>query len=492
MSKLVVQSIEGPDDNANRFPDGLSVTGITTLASSGGITTTGGVLFVGAGASVGGRLEVSGITSVGNLVSSGIITADFYYGSGANLTGTGIAGVNTTGFSTFKDVKHAGITTCVGIVSCSDVVSTGIITAKAFIPTEGHLSNRNWIFNGSMQIAQRATSTTSTGYASLDRWHINWGGTDESPTIAQVTLTSSDAGPWAKGFRNALQITNGNQTGGAGAGDDVTIQQKIEAQNVANSGWDYTNTSSYITLQFWVKSSIAQNFYGRIASNDGTAKSYPFQTGSLSANTWTKVTKTIPGHADLQFDNNSGTGFIFILLPFLGTDKTDSGVSLDTWATYDSAERTPNSTSTWYTTNDSTFALTGVQIEVGLVPTPFEHREFGNELLRCQRYYEKSYPYTVAPGTSGDNGRRLRRVCASATSQVVFIEEIYKVTKRTTPTLTTYSSDGTSGEMFLCNYGSTSLHVTATVYGNCDVGFEVSGSGTANGAAVFWQANAEL
>ena len=95
MSKLVVQSIEGPDDNANRFPDGLSVTGITTLASSGGITTTGGVLFVGAGASVGGRLEVSGITSVGNLVSSGIVTADSFYGSGANLTNidTGVAGV---------------------------------------------------------------------------------------------------------------------------------------------------------------------------------------------------------------------------------------------------------------------------------------------------------------------------------------------------------------------------------------------------------------
>jgi hypothetical protein len=44
MSKLVVQQIDGLSDNANRFPDGLSVTGITTLASSGGITTTGGVI----------------------------------------------------------------------------------------------------------------------------------------------------------------------------------------------------------------------------------------------------------------------------------------------------------------------------------------------------------------------------------------------------------------------------------------------------------------
>ena len=136
MSKLVVQSIEGPDDNANRFPDGLSVTGITTLASAGGITTTGGTLYAP-------QLSVSGV-----------ITATSFSGSGASLTGTGIAGINTTGFSTFKDVKHSGITTCVGIVSCSDVLSTGIINAKAFITTEGHLSNRNWIFNCAISYRQ--------------------------------------------------------------------------------------------------------------------------------------------------------------------------------------------------------------------------------------------------------------------------------------------------------------------------------------------------
>ena len=66
----------------------LNVVGVTTLASSGGITTTGGAFFVGAGASVAGRLEVSGITSVGDVVSSGIVTADAFYGDGSNLTGT--------------------------------------------------------------------------------------------------------------------------------------------------------------------------------------------------------------------------------------------------------------------------------------------------------------------------------------------------------------------------------------------------------------------
>ena len=63
-----------------------------------------------------------------------------------------------------------------------------------------------------------------------------------------------------KGFRKALQVTNGNQTSGAGAADILQILYKMEAQDIANSGWDYTSASSYITYSFWVKSSIAQTF----------------------------------------------------------------------------------------------------------------------------------------------------------------------------------------------------------------------------------------
>ena len=46
-------------------------------------------------------------------------------------------------------------------------------------------------------------------------------------------------------------------------------------------------------------------------------------------------------------------------------------------------------TSTWYTTNDSTIELTGVQLEVGSQATPFEHRSHGEEFKLCQRYYQE-------------------------------------------------------------------------------------------------------
>ena len=48
----------------------------------------------------------------------------------------------------------------------------------------------------------------------------------------------------------------------------------------------------------------------------------------------------------------------------------------------------PDMTSTWYTTNDATIEITGVQLEVGTQATAFEHRSFAEELTLCERYCE--------------------------------------------------------------------------------------------------------
>ena len=247
-----------------------------------------------------------------------------------------------------------------------------------------NLSNRNLIINGAMQVAQRGTSSTAEGYL-VDRFRADFGGTDEAPTFAQVDVASGTT-PYTSGFRKALKITNGNQTSGAGASDFIMLRYKAEAQDIANSGWNYTSSSSYITLSFWVKSSVAQNFYGYLETSDGTAYLYPFETGSLSADTWTKVTKTISGNSNLTFNNDNGQGLILVFNAFRGTDTTGS-VSLNAWGAYNSSNRVPDMTSTWYTTNDATFEITGVQLEVGSVATDFEHRSFNQELALCQRYY---------------------------------------------------------------------------------------------------------
>jgi len=277
-----------------------------------------------------------------------------------------------------NSIKGVGASAAAITVNNSDGTCTANLTNKP---------NRNLIINGAMQVAQRGTSSTTSGYGSVDRFFNEYSGTDEASTQAQVDVASGTT-PYTKGFRKALKITNGNQTSGAGAADFINIRHIIEAQDIASSGWNYISSSSFITLSFWVKSSVAQNFYGYVRSLDGTAQNFPFETGSLSADTWTKITKTISGNSNLQFDNDTGGGLQLNFGPFWGTDRTGS-VSLNTWAAFSSAARMPDNTSTWYTTNDATFEITGLQLEVGSVATDFEHRSFGQELDRCFRYYQR-------------------------------------------------------------------------------------------------------
>ena len=248
-------------------------------------------------------------------------------------------------------------------------------------------TNRNLIINGACLVAQRGAAGGTAAYACVDRFKQEHADVDESPTTSQVDIASGTT-PYTLGFRKAYKITNGNQTG-SNAGDYLYLRMTLEAQDIANSGWNYTSASSYITLSFWIKSSVAQNFYGYLRTHDGTNYHYPFETGSLSADTWTKVTKTIPGNSNLQFDNDSNAGLQLTWLGLMGTDHTSSSASLNTWQAVGSGNAyTPDNTTTWYTTNDSTLEFTGLQLEVGDHATDFEHRSFAQELTLCQRYYE--------------------------------------------------------------------------------------------------------
>jgi hypothetical protein len=283
------------------------------------------------------------------------------------------------------------------------IATDGSVTVGGLqYPTAGPLSNRNLIINGAMQVAQRGTSSTTSGYGSVDRYFVQWN--DGTLTHTQTAITSGS--PYEEGFRSILRLTNTSAT--TAAGSIKNCFQYIEAQNLASSGWNYASSSSYVTLSFWVRSSVAQEFYGYLRTFDGTEQGYSFSLGSLSANTWTKVTKIIPGNSNITIDNDNGTGLQVNISPFWGTDFTDSGVSVDTWGAFASGTRTPDYTNTWANTAGATFDLTGVQLEVGSKVTPFEHRSYGDELARCQRYYQKfsfgSYGSFAPVGRKGGAG----------------------------------------------------------------------------------------
>ena len=270
----------------------------------------------------------------------------------------------------------------------SDAITTaadGTCTAKLTSVGGGQLSHRNLIINGDYRIAQRATSSTSNGYQTMDRWYGYANNTGTTVTTAQVDVTSGNA--YDDGFRKAAKISLSG-AGTLASDSQIQLFTKLEAQDIANSGWNYKSASSFITLSFWVKSSTAQAFPVHIRTEDGTSYAYSFTYTVAQANVWQKITKSIPGNSNLTIDDNNGSGLrVYAAMPVQGSSF--DGATADTWAVNATATRVPPVPDTWLTAGASTFEITGVQLEVGDTATSFEHRSFDDELRRCQRYFQR-------------------------------------------------------------------------------------------------------
>ena len=287
-------------------------------------------------------------------------------------------------------IRHNSATSDALVLSNDSSVAIGTCTAKLTSVGGGQLSNRNLIINGAMIVAQRLPAPSvyqGEGYRTVDRFRYNVDpNPNEQPNQSQHALTSSDTGPYEEGFRFSYLIENGNQ-GTQPSNGNIEIFHRVESQNLANSGWNYTSTSSFITLSFWAKSSVTQTFYGRVMSETGTTLNFPYEI-DLVGGTWKKFTIKIPGHASLGFTSTNTSGMRIEWVQAAGTDQSGSA-TLNQWSTYSSTDRYPAVASTWYDTDNATYEITGVQLEVGDTSTTFEHRSFGDELLRCQRYYQQ-------------------------------------------------------------------------------------------------------
>ena len=146
-----VRLINGTDYTAETG----STVGLTSFAQSGDVLelvaykafNAASVTEASGNFTVGSKLTVSGISSVANVVSSGIVTADYFYGDGSNLTNiassTNVPGISTTGFSTFKDISAQGITTISNLTAATStttgalIISGGVGIAKSLFVGEG-------------------------------------------------------------------------------------------------------------------------------------------------------------------------------------------------------------------------------------------------------------------------------------------------------------------------------------------------------------------
>jgi hypothetical protein len=305
----------------------------------------------------------------------------------------------------------------------SDVDVQGTFAVKGTpYPSAGSLSNRNKIINGDMRIDQRndGAAITSNGGFPVDRWKAYYAG---GGVYSGQRSTTTPAG-----FVNSLLLTVTTADSSIAATDNYLIRHNVEGFNVDDLAWGTASAKS-VTLSFWVRSSVTGT-YGGSLTNHAENRSYPFSYTISAADTFEYKTITIPGETTGTWLTNNSRGVVVHFA--LGMGSTYSGTA-GAWAStlYFSSTGATN----WIATNGATFYLTGVQLEVGEVATPFEHRSYGDELARCQRYYYKAQ----ATGASSSWGMGY----VQTTTQARFIQK-FPVEMRDEPTALEQS--GTAGD----------------------------------------------
>ena len=216
---------------------------------------------------------------------------------------------------------------------------------------------KNRLINGAMAIDQRVTTNVAVGVAAsifgADRWMGSAAG-------AAITMTRSAINPALAGYRWMLQFN------GAVGNTNITARQRIEAENsadlagrtVALSFWVYHTTGAARQPAVSISRANAADNFGAITVEGS------FTSPAVASGVWTRVVGAITLSA------NATTGIEVTI--------SSNGAVLA----------------------GQVFQITGVQLEPGQEDTAFEYRPVSIELSLCQRYYEKSYALSVAPGAA--------------------------------------------------------------------------------------------
>lgn len=243
---------------------------------------------------------------------------------------------------------------------------------------DGALSNRNLIINGAMQVAQRGASATTFSYATVDRFKP----TEGSTSSLAITQTQDTNAP--SGFSNSLKITVTTAETMSGS-KQLAVFHAMEAQNLQQLGYG-TSEAQSITVSFWVKSSVTGAYCLSLYENDDNRNIGATYTIN-SANTWEYKTITFPPDTVGVIDNNNGGGLETYFFLSVGADRKSADNT--SWATWSAARFGYGQVADVAGTTNATWQITGIQLEVGDTATPFEHRSYGEELAKCQRYFTK-------------------------------------------------------------------------------------------------------
>ena len=181
------------------------------------------------------------------------------------------------------------------------------------------------------------------------------------------------------------------------AADNFGFFQAIEADMVTDLLWGTANAQP-ITLSFLVSSSLTGQFGGAITNARTGTRCYPFSFNIPVANTWTKISVTIPGDTAAGWTMN-GNGIGVVVRFDLGSGANFRAAA-GAWTGAGDIRGATGDVNV-VGTNGAVFNLTAVKLELGSVATPFPRQTLAKALLDCQRYFQKTNVNWSGNATTG-------------------------------------------------------------------------------------------
>ena len=278
------------------------------------------------------------------------------------------------------DANFGGTLDVTGAITGASATLTGDITASSL--NGGQFGGRrNIVINGLHKISQRGTANVTglgdgdEGYPLTDRWRHTIGAGAGRYTASQEAITD------LPGFATCLKIACTTPDTDIAASERFILEQRLEGQDLQQLKKG-TSDAEPVTVSFYVKGHDSATYTVGLYDTDGRQVGATFSVTT----SWARQTVTFPGDTSGALaDNNSAQLHLRFFLH--GGSNYTSGTLATAWENATNANQISSSANSIFESDSATFFITGVQMEVGSVATPFEHLSHAESLALCQRYF---------------------------------------------------------------------------------------------------------
>lgn len=315
-------------------------------------------------------------------------------------------------------------------------------TQKAQARANIDVLKKNYIINGAMMVSQEngTTAGTTTSYYPVDQFFVSFvnGGTCSVAQVASVT---------AAGSPNRIRFTVTAADAAVASTDTASIRQYIEGSRIADL-LQGTSSAKSFTLQFGVKAPAGTYCvaFWNSATNRYYIAEYTIAAGEANTDVVKRV--VVPGDITGTWANGNTLGMPVFWALMAGTNYQGTAGA---WTAFSTGN--PIATSNQFNfmgTLSNVFELFDVGLYEGSAAPSFQVPDFQAELIRCKRYWQKSYNYETAVGAiTYLGGPSMWQTGLSAGAANSGSIQVYlPVDMRAAPTPTVYSpSTGASGKL---------------------------------------------